>query len=338
MTHRRKFLQQIATLTAAIPFVAVAKSIASNKESSLPDPILGSAPMGVVISTWDAGKRANPIAWKILNKKGNALDAVEAGVKVTELENNCCVGLNGRPDRDGFVTLDASIMDYKHRCGSVAFLQNIQHPISVARAVMEKSPHVLLVGDGAFQFALQHGFKKYDNGLSKDSKKDYAKWLKKSKYLTVTNIESGEFNHDTIGMLALDFNKNLSGSCTTSGMAYKLHGRVGDSPIIGAGLFVDNEVGAATGSGVGEEVIRIAGAHLIVEFMRNGATPYEACKKAIERIVAKSPSKLKDIQVGFIAVDKLGRTGAYALQKGFVYTETTEKGTHIFKSDYYFTT
>jgi N4-(beta-N-acetylglucosaminyl)-L-asparaginase len=335
MTHRRKFLQQLATLSAAIPFLNVSKAMANHKEESA-EPILGSGPQGVVISTWDAGMRANLIAWDILSKNGHALDAVEKGVKVTELENSCCVGLNGRPDREGHVTLDACIMDNKHRCGSVAFLQHIKHPISVARAVLEKTPHVLLVGEGALQFAKAQGFKIEKSGLSKDSKKDYVKWLKKSSYQPVINVESGEYNHDTIGMLALDFQKNISGSCTTSGMAYKMFGRVGDSPIIGAGLFVDNEVGAACASGVGEEVIRIAGAHLVVEFMRIGASPKEACKQAIERIVAKSPNSLQKVQVCFIAVDKLGRTGAFALQKGFVYTVSTEKGTVLEKSDYYF--
>jgi N4-(beta-N-acetylglucosaminyl)-L-asparaginase len=329
MQPRRTFLKKSLAAFGAIPLLHF---ISSAKAS----PILASKPNGLLISTWDAGLRANKVAWKIIAKKGKAIDAAEAGVKVTELENSCCVGLNGRPDNEGFVTLDASIMDDRNRCGSVAMLQHIQHPISVARAVMEKTPHVLLVGDGALKFAIDHGFQKNTKSLSVDSKKEYKKWLKKSKYQPTMNVESGKYNHDTIGLLALDLFNNLSGSCTTSGMAYKLHGRVGDSPIIGAGLFVDNEIGACTSSGVGEEVIRIAGAHLVVEFMRNGNSPTEACKKAIERIVAKSPNNTKAMQVGFIAVNKNAQYGAYALNKGFEYAVKTDTFERLLKADYYY--
>src|SRR5699024_6667253 len=184
------------------------------------------------------------------------------------------VGYGGRPDRDGKVTLDACIMDENANIGSVAALEHIKHPISVARAVMEKTPHVMLVGEGALEFALANGFKK-ENLLTEKSKKEWEEWLKTSEYKPVVNIE----NHDTIGMLALDASGNLSGACTTSGMAYKMHGRVGDSPIIGAGLFVDNEVGAATSTGDGEEVIRTVGSHLVVELMRQGNSPQEACEE-----------------------------------------------------------
>jgi N4-(beta-N-acetylglucosaminyl)-L-asparaginase len=336
MNQRRLFLKRAFALSALLPFANVVKSFASHSPVNIP--IIGSKPNGLVVSTWDAGVRANKAAWKIIAKNGNAIDAVEAGVKVTELENSCCVGLNGRPDREGFVTLDASIMNHQQQCGAVAMLQKIKHPISVARAVMEKSPHVLLVGDGAYQFAIKHGFKNEWKGLSKDSKKQYDKWLKKSKYKPIINIESGQYNHDTIGMIAIDKKENLSGSCTTSGMAFKLHGRVGDSPIIGAGLFVDNEVGAATSSGVGEEVIRIAGCSLIVEFMRNGDHPYEACKKAIERIVAKSPSKISEMQIAFIAINKQAQYGGYALQKGFQYAVKTDTSDLLVDCDYYFNT
>ena len=329
MQHRRSFLKKSIALTTALPIFNVLKSFASS-------PIKASKSNGLIVSTWDAGMRANAAAWKIIGNNGTALDAVEAGVKITELENNCCVGLNGRPDRDGFVTLDACIMDDKNRCGSVAMLQKIKHPISVARAVMEKTPHVMLVGDGAYQFAIKNGFKNEWKGLSKDSKIEYKKWLKESKYKPIINIESGKRNHDTIGMIALDKGNNISGSCTTSGMAYKLHGRVGDSPIIGAGLFVDNEVGAATSSGVGEEVIRIAGTHLVVELMRNGDSPYAACKKAVERVVEKSPNNTKEMQVGFIAINKKGQFGAYALQKGFQYAVKTDTYEKLMDSDYYY--
>jgi N4-(beta-N-acetylglucosaminyl)-L-asparaginase len=329
MQHRRSFLKKTLAALGAIP-------IFNSLQSFGAAPIMASKPNGLIISTWYAGINANKAAWTIINKKGKAIDAVEAGVKVTELEKNCCVGLNGRPDKDGFVTLDASIMDDKNRCGAVAMLQHIKHPISVARAVMEKSPHVLLAAEGALQFAMQHGFKKEKRGLEKESEKQYRKWLKKSKYKPIINIEGGKANHDTIGMLAQDKFNNISGSCTTSGMAYKLHGRVGDSPIIGAGLFVDNQIGACTSSGVGEEVIRIAGAHLVVEFMRNGDHPALACKKAIERIVEKSPNNLKEMQVGFIAVNKNSQYGAYALQKGFQYAVKTDSFERLLDSEYYY--
>lgn len=272
----------------------------------------------IVLSTWRFGIEANAEAWKILSAKGRALDAVEAGVKIPEGDpKERSVGLGGRPDRDGKVTLDACIMDEFSNIGSVACLEHIVHPISVARAVMEKTPHVMLVGEGALQFALSQGFKK-EKLLTPDSEAEWKEWLKKSEYKPQVNIE----NHDTIGMIALDMNGNLSGACTTSGMAFKMHGRVGDSPIIGAGLYVDNEIGAATATGHGEEVIRVAGCHTVVELMRQGLQPEEACKKAVERIIysAKRRNKpLNELQIGFIAINKKGEHGAYCLQKGFNY-------------------
>lgn len=275
-----------------------------------------SVPSGpVVLSTWSHGVPANAAAWKILANGGRALDAVETGVRVPEADPEVSsVGYGGLPDRDGRVTLDACIMDEKAGCGSVAFLEHIMHPISVARLVMEKTPHVMLVGEGALKFALDNGFEKQDL-LTPDSKAAWNAWLEKSEYKPVVNWE----NHDTIGMIALDNQGNLSGACTTSGMAYKLHGRVGDSPIIGAGLFVDNEIGAATSTGVGEEVIRICGSHLVVELMRQGKSPEEACRIAVERIVKNQPAKSKEIQVGFLALNKHGEYGSFCLQKGFNY-------------------
>ncbi len=292
----------------------------------------------VVISTWDFGKEANAAAWEVLNKGGKALDAVENGVKVPEADpNNQSVGLGGRPDRDGRVTLDACIMDENSKCGSVACLEHIVHPISVARLVMEKTPHVMIVGDGALQFALANGFKK-ENLLTPKSEKEWKEWLKESKYEPQKNIENalpgGKQNHDTIGMVAMDKNGDLSGACTTSGLAYKMHGRVGDSPIIGAGLFVDNEVGAATSTGVGEEVIRIVGSHLVVELMRQGLDPESACKKAVERISNRNPEAAKQVQVGFLALNKKGQYGAFALQKGFSYAVRNGKEEKIYESQH----
>ncbi|MDZ4667274.1 MAG: N(4)-(beta-N-acetylglucosaminyl)-L-asparaginase [bacterium] len=288
----------------------------------------------VVISTWHFGIQANEAAWKVLANGGKALDAVEAGVKVPEADaNERSVGYGGRPDRDGRVTLDACIMDELANIGSVASLEFIKHPISVARAVMEKSPHVMLVGDGALQFALAQGFKK-ENLLVADSEKEWKEWLQKSDYKPIVNIE----NHDTIGMIALDQFGNLSGACTTSGMAFKMHGRVGDSPIIGAGLYVDNEVGAATATGHGEEVIRIAGSHLVVELMRQGKSPEDACQEAVNRVVklmAIRKKNLKDIQVGFIALNKQGKVGSYCVQSGFNYAVCTQEGNVLIDAKYH---
>jgi len=287
----------------------------------------------IVISTWDFGKQANAEAWKVLAADGRALDAVEKGVQVPEGDpKETSVGLGGLPDRDGRVTLDACIMDENANIGSVACLEHIVHPISVARKVMEKTPHVMLVGDGALQFALANGFKK-ENLLTPESEKAWKEWLKEARYKPVANIE----NHDTIGMVAIDKKQNLSGACTTSGMAYKLHGRVGDSPIIGAGLFVDNEIGAATSTGVGEEVIRIVGSHLVVELMRQGNTPQQACELAVKRVVKNQPERSKQIQVGFLALNKNGEYGAYALQKGFTYAVySPEIPNQIFQSKSYY--
>jgi len=323
MINRRKF----------IALSAIGSAVLIDKKTLGDEPSTNFKTKPIVISTWDAGIEANKGAWNILSKGGRALDAVEAGVMITEASQNCCVGLGANPDRDGFVTLDACIMDEFFNCGSVAFLERIKHPVSVARRVMEKTPHVMLVGEGAQKFALAEGFPLEEQKLSPDAQKAYEEWLKKSEYKPVINIENkanrgpsvdwqvdpGEFNHDTIGMVAMDAKGNLSGSCTTSGMGFKMRGRLGDSPIIGAGLFVDNEVGACTATGQGEDVIRIAGSHTVVELMRLGLSPEAACKKAIERIVRIKGAKAKDIQVAFLALNKKGTAGAFAIHKGFSY-------------------
>ena len=335
MSSRRKFLQNAVVGSAAVLSGEKIFAGSVNKiEPGLNEPI--------VISTWDFGKAANAGAWEILKKGGRALDAVEAGVRIPEAdETNQSIGYGGLPDRDGRVTLDACIMDEFYNCGSVMCLEHIMHPISVARMVMEKTPHIILAGDGALQFALANGFKK-QNLLTPASEKAWKEWLKTAKYEPVKNIENqlydkkkdpmpgGIKNHDTIGMLALDAAGNFGGACTTSGMAYKIHGRVGDSPVIGAGLYVDNEIGAATATGVGEEVIRIVGAHLIVELMRQGYSPEAACKEGVERIIKRNPSKAKEVQVGFLALNKKGEFGAYCLQKGFTYAVRNNKEEKIY--------
>ena len=342
MSTRRKFLQSSVFSSIAVLFGK--KDFATNEAC----PLVTGNP--VVISTWEAGLNANKGAWQILGKGGRALDAVEAGVMVTEAEQSCCVGLGANPDREGIVTLDACIMDEHANCGSVAFLERIKHPISVARRVMEKTPHVMLVGSGAQQFAVAEGFPLEEQKLSNDAKKAYEEWLKKSEYKPVINIEnskgqgtfaaaqlkSGEWNHDTIGMVAMDTHGNLSGSCTTSGMGFKMRGRLGDSPIIGAGLFVDNEVGAVTATGQGEDVIRISGSHTVVELMRQGLSPEAACKKAVERIIKIKGDKAREIQVGFIAINKKGEIGAYCIQKGFNYAVKSNKDEKLINAKSYF--
>lgn len=280
----------------------------------------------IVVSTWIHGLEANRAAWEVLAKGGKALDAVEMGVRVTESDlSNRSVGIGGRPDRDGHVTLDACIMDEKSRCGAVAFMEGIVHPISVARAIMESTQHVMLVGEGAEKFAIENGFKQVKTPIP-EVKKDWQQWKKENKEVFKNPIINHE-NHDTIGMIALDSFGNLSGACTTSGWAYKMHGRVGDSPIIGAGLFVDNEVGAAASTGLGEAIIRVAGSSMVVELMRHGYSPNDACKEVVNRIIKKH-NDLSNLQCGFIAIDKKGNVGAYSVYAGFNYalkTNTVEQ-------------
>ena len=330
---RRKFIT-LSTFTA--PLFSLANK--PTNTNALP----------VMISTWDEGKNVNAASWDILANKGQAIDAIEKGGNYIEDKISCCVGLGGNPDRDGIVTLDACIMDSNANCGAVAGIEQIKHPISVAKKIMQTTPHVLLVGNGAQQFAIENGFTKEPQKLSAEAEKTYKEWLQHNQYNPAINIENkkqngpfapnfftdGTPNHDTMGMLAIDAAGNISGGVTTSGMAFKIHGRVGDSAIIGAGLFVDNEVGAATSSGVGEEVIRICGTHLVVEYMRMGKSPQQACKLAIERIVHRNPTKAKSIQVGFVACNKKGQHGAYAIQKGFVYAVKSNNVDAIFPSKY----
>jgi len=345
MTTRRTFLK-----TSAMGLPLLASQAATGQKTSA---IIYKKPL--VVSTWDSGLRANAAAWKVLEKGGKAIDGVEEAAKSAEDETSCCVGLDAYPDRDGYVTLDASIMDHKANCGSVLYIQHIKHPISVARKVMETTKHVALAGDGAMQFAIENGFDRLPEKLSSEAEKAWKEWLKKSEYKPVINIENrkpmsmnmqsapaffddGSANHDTMGTIAMDANGNLSGAVTTSGMAFKMHGRVGDSPIIGAGLFVDNEVGAATSSGVGEEVIRICGTHTVIELMRFGRSAEEACREAVMRIVKRDSVKAKELQVGFIAISKKGEVGAFSVVKGFTYSITNTqfpKGTVLTAKSYF---
>ena len=328
--ERRKFLRNSTAATAGLVAGPLMASSAvengsrkidwSDKLDSADSPDNLKTVKPIVICTWDFNK-ASAAAWEVLRAGGNALDAVEQGVRVEEADvNNQTVGIGGRPDRDGNVTLDACIMDKNGNCGAVLALQNITHPISVARKVMEETPHVMLAGQGAERFAYEIGFEKTDL-LTEKSRQEWLEWKKTSQYKPIINIE----NHDTIGMLAIDSKGDISGACTTSGMAYKMAGRVGDSPIIGAGLFVDNEVGGATATGVGEEVVRTVGSFLIVELMRQGKSPQEACEEGVKRIIAKNKDK-PDFQIGFIAVNKKGETGGYCIQPGFTFRTYSKEG------------
>ena len=337
---RRNFLK---LPLLAFPFALAGR--ASGQDRKYPTSSSMRVKMPVVVSTWDSGVTANNAAWPILQKGGRALDAVEAAGRASEDEPSCCVGLAAWPDRDGHVTLDSCIMDGNGDIGAVSFLERIKHPVSVARKVMETTPHVLLSGEGAQKFAVANGFPLEDGKLSPDAEKEWKKWLEKSKYKPEINIENkrafaapyffddGTPNHDTMGTVAMDAKGKLSGMVTTSGLAFKMRGRVGDSPIIGAGLFVDNEVGAATSSGVGEEVIRICGTHTVIEQMRMGRTPEQACREAVRRIVNRDPKKVlpgavvqnEGMQVGFLALSRSGDVGAFAIQKGFTYTVTNSQ-------------
>nr|WP_262378762.1 N(4)-(beta-N-acetylglucosaminyl)-L-asparaginase [Luteimonas viscosa] len=310
---------------------------------SASDPASGpaSGERPVVVSTWNFGEAANAAAWRVLEGRGSALDAVEAGARIPEADpDNHSVGLGGYPDRDGHVTLDACVMDHLGNLGSVACLEDIVHAVSVARRVMEKTPHVLLVGEGALQFALAEGFERQDL-LTPEAAAAWRQWRETAEYRPQPNIErsnryrmpgelpGGETNHDTIGILALDGAGHLAGACTTSGMAFKMRGRVGDSPISGAGLFVDGEVGAATATGVGEECLRICGSHTVVELMRHGRSPEQACREAVERIARRYPSGRDDLQMAFVALRNDGAVGGYSLQPGFSFAIRTATGSRV---------
>jgi isoaspartyl peptidase/L-asparaginase-like protein (Ntn-hydrolase superfamily) len=269
----------------------------------------------LVISTWQHGLAANEAAMKVLREGGSALDAVETGVRVPEGDPNVpSVGYGGTPDEDGHVTLDACIMNSKGDAGAVAFLQNIKHPISVARKVMERSDHVFLVGEGALRFARAHGFKE-ENLLTDAARK---KWLHWKETFSDKDDWGPQENHDTISLLAQDRNGDLAGACTTSGLSFKIHGRVGDSPIIGAGLYVDNDVGAAGATGRGEAVIKTAGSFLVVEYMRQGYDPSAACEAALKRII-KQHNGNPNFNVAYVALRKDGVYGFGAIWDGFKY-------------------
>ena len=331
--NRRKFLKN-ASLTGVGLAVGAAMTSCDDKVEGKPTSIKenseSKALLPVVVATWHVID-ATSKAMEVMESGGSSLDAVELGCKVEEAnEKGQSVGKGGLPDREGNVTLDACIMDKNGNCGAVVYLKDVKHAVSVARKVMEDTPHVMLAGEGAKQFALEQGFEAEDL-LTEASKKAWEKWKVEAKYKPIINIE----NHDTIGMLAVDKNGDISGACTTSGLAYKMNGRIGDSPIIGSGLFIDNEIGGATATGLGEEVVKTVGSFLIVELMRQGKTPQEACEEAIGRIVNKPGKDYKDFQVGYIAVNKKGETGCYSIHQYFSMTKFQDGENKQIQSDFY---
>ena len=297
---RREFFKKSAVGLAASSTIFGGTDIKTNKNNPL------------ILSTWSHGIPANDAAWDILENNGSPMDAAEAGARVPEADPTITsVGFGGLPDEQGNVTLDSCVMDHTGNCGSVAFLQNIMHPVSVARKVMEETKHVMIVGEGARQFAISQGFKEIDL-LTDESRISWKDWKKEQREMTPHET------HDTISVLVQDKNGDMAGACTTSGWAYKLHGRVGDSPIIGAGLFVDNEVGCAAATGLGEEVIKTTGSFLVVELMRQGYDPTKACEEALNRVI-KAHNGNPDFQIGYIAMRKDGKIGAACLKWSFEY-------------------
>ena len=302
---RREFFKTSAVGLAASSTIFGGTDIKTNKNNPL------------ILSTWNHGIPANDAAWDILENNGSPMDAAEAGARVSEADPTITsVGFGGLPDEQGNVTLDSCVMDHTGNCGSVAFLQNIMHPVSVARKVMEETKHVMLVGEGARQFAISQGFKEIDL-LTDESRISWKDWKKEQREMTPHET------HDTISVLVQDKNGDMAGACTTSGWAYKLHGRIGDSPIIGAGLFVDNEVGCAAATGLGEEVIKTTGSFLVVELMRQGFDPTKACEEALNRVI-KAHNGNPDFQIGYIAMRKDGKIGAACLKWSFEYALSQE--------------
>ncbi|MNU76628.1 N(4)-(Beta-N-acetylglucosaminyl)-L-asparaginase precursor [compost metagenome] len=316
--ERRSFVK-----LGAVGLVASIVKPALANEDSIPDPFFSDYNGGAkMISTWSHGQDANRAGWKLLEEGKTSLEAVEAGARHTESDvTNRSVGIGGMPDREGHVTLDACIMDWNSNCGSVGFLEGIAHPVSVAKHIMQNTPHVMLVGAGAKKYALKHQFETIKTPLP-EVKKEWEKW-KKEQAEIAKKPEINHENHDTIGLLAIDESGRISGACTTSGWAYKLPGRLGDSPIIGSGLFIDQEVGGAVATGLGEAIIRIAGSHAVVELMRQGKTPEQACKEIVERLIRKHKD-MSGLQCAFIAINTKGEVGGYSVFNGFNYALKTK--------------
>lgn len=310
MLHTRRHF-----LTTGLTMGTTIQSLRADTKPSTP----------LIVSTWPFGKPGNEKALEILAKKGSVLDAVEQGIRLVESdEENRSVGISGLPNAAGVVQQDACIMHGPdHNAGSVAGIEGILHPISAARRVMEKTPHVMLVGDGAGQFALKEGLE----SVKTKSRELHEKWHKENS--KPADSKRPKDNHDTVALLVLDAKGNIAGGCSTSGWGGKLPGRVGDSPIIGSGLYVDNEVGAAGATGLGENVMRYCASFMVVEYMRQGLHPEAACLKTIARIAAIDPKSAEDLHINFVALDKKGRFGAAGTGAGFEYSVTTSDSSKV---------
>lgn len=319
---RRSFLSTTAAATAAGLVGSTAAAATTEKSSVMPVSEPHDGP--VIVSTWPFGKAANDVAMATLQDGGDILDAVEQGIRVPEADpDNHSVGLGGTPKARGVVQLDACIMDGRnYNAGSVAAISDIAHPITVARMVMERTKHVMLAGEGARDFALSQGLEAV-NMLTEDRRQRWEEWKKTQEEMSL------EESHDTISLLGLTADGALAGGCSTSGWGYALHGRVGDSPILGSGLYVDGEVGAAGGTGLGENVMRYCATFAIVDLMSRGAHPQEACVEVIERIGRKDPLKPSEMSLNFVALDRQGRHGAAGTDAGFRYAVTTPTSSEV---------
>lgn len=315
---RRNLMAKGATIISATQCVKAGSANSDSKKNPS---------MPLIISTWSFGEAANKEALNVNKNGGSLMDSIEKGINITENDpNNSSVGIGGLPNSDGVVQLDACIMNGPdHGAGSVMALEGIKNPISVARKVMEKTPHVQLAGSGAKKFAIDEGFVE-ENILTSKSRKKWNEWRREKTKLPISND-----NHDTIALLMIDSGKNIGGGCSTSGLAYKKPGRVGDSPIIGGGLYVDNEIGAAGATGVGENILRHCCSFMIVEFMRQGFNPTDACKEVIKR-AAKIDPKGMNLDMFFIALNKKGQYGGAGTKKGFQYAVTHRNHSKIYNA------
>ena len=320
---RRSFIKN-STVAVTSASCAAGLTASASANNAMQEETKSTRP--AVIATWPFGKPACELALKTA-KSGSMLDGIEQGIRIVEADvTNSTVGIGGAPNSAGVVELDACIMAGPgHKAGSVAGIQGIVHPISVARRVMEKTRHVLLVGEGAKQFAIAQGFEEKELTTS-ERRKEWEAWKKKS---SAEKKEINEDQHDTIAMVGVDEKGDVYGGCSTSGLSYKMPGRVGDSPILGSGLYVDNSVGGAGATGVGENVMRFCGSFLIVEFMRAGAKPTEACEKAIRRIAELDPLRIDQLDINFVAINKQGEMGAAGTSKGFKYGFAKEEGSGV---------
>jgi N4-(beta-N-acetylglucosaminyl)-L-asparaginase len=346
---RRGFLQSVAAVAAAGSMTAAAAE---------PERTQPTAARGPVVISSANGLRATAKAAELISQGISPVDAVVEGVAIVEADpSDHSVGYGGLPNERGVVELDASVMDGPtHSSGAVAALQHIMHPAQVALKVMRRSDHALLVGEGALEFARAHGFKEQEL-LTDEARELWLKWKEtlsdQDDWIAPTNAPTTQGGaadrvrtpdmHGTINCDAVDLHGNLGGVTSTSGLAFKIPGRVGDSPIIGAGLYVDNAVGAAGSTGRGEAVIKDCGAFLAVEYLRQGKSPTEACLAVLQRIVdhvtearLKHPDGRPNFDVNMYALTKDGRFGAASIWSGAQYAVYSEGRNRLEESAFLF--